>query len=309
MHNCPGNAVSGLGRQKARLPARNSSEEEIQAKGAAIASAEPALSIFTKTKVSAAQRLLPPPGHAPSFSSYAAVAVCLFGFAWAAGSYFTGERSLLGPGGDARSGIRQEMAGRAELAQSLKRLTADIGALRNKLDALENARRAGNVSEAADALASRLNAARSESAAVIAGLAEKIDRARREQDDKLSQLAAKLDRMEQKLASATASLAAAGAVPAPAAPQKRMQMALATPKTQAEAGPAPRKPRLITHWVVRDAYDGLALVESPAGAIEVAPGEIIPGAGRVKSIERRGPGWIVITSQGLVDSARNGFPQ
>ncbi|HET6377754.1 MAG TPA: hypothetical protein VFG05_05530 [Methylocella sp.] len=291
------------------MPARSSSEEELRADGAASASDEPALSIFTKTKDSAAQRFLPLTGNAPGLSSYLAVAICLFGFAWAAGSYFTGEKSLFGPGGDANSGIRQEKAGRAELAQSLERLTADIGALQNKLVALERAQRAEKVSEAADALAARLNAARSESAAAIANLAEKIDRARREQDDKLIQLAARLDRMEQKLASATASLTGAGALPAPGAPQKRLQMALAAPKTQAEAGPWPRKPRLITNWVVRDAYDGLALVESPAGAIEVAPGEILPGAGRVKSIERRGAGWIVITSQGLVDSARNGFPQ
>ncbi|HET6374913.1 MAG TPA: hypothetical protein VFF88_02590 [Methylocella sp.] len=253
--------------------------------------------------------MLPRPGHAPGYGSYAAVAVCLFGFAWAAGSYFTGERALIGSGGDARSGIRLEMDGRAELAQSLKRLTADIGALQNKLAAFESARRAEKVSEAADTLASQLNAARTESAAAIAGLAEKIGRARREQDDRLSQLAARLDRMEQKLAPAPASLEGAEALPAAGAPQRRMHMALAAPKPQAEAGAGPRKPRLITNWVVRDAYDGLALVESPAGAIEVAPGEIIPGAGRVKSIERRGPGWIVITSQGLVDSARNGFPQ
>jgi hypothetical protein len=64
---------------------------------------------------------------------------------------------------------------------------------------------------------------------------------------------------------------------------------------------------LITNWVVRDVYDGVALVESPRGSIEVAPGEIIPGAGTVKSIERRGAGWIVITSRGLVDSARYSF--
>jgi hypothetical protein len=37
------------------------------------------------------------------------------------------------------------------------------------------------------------------------------------------------------------------------------------------------------------------------------PGETIPGAGTVKSIERRGAGWIVITSRGLVDSAHDGF--
>jgi hypothetical protein len=49
------------------------------------------------------------------------------------------------------------------------------------------------------------------------------------------------------------------------------------------------------------------LVESPRGSIEVAPGEIIPGAGAVKSIERRGAGWIVITSRGLVDSAGDSY--
>ncbi|HET6375666.1 MAG TPA: hypothetical protein VFF88_06425, partial [Methylocella sp.] len=70
---------------------------------------------------------------------------------------------------------------------------------------------------------------------------------------------------------------------------------------------APKKPRLITNWIVREVYDGTALVESPRGAIEVAPGEMIPGAGRVKSIERRGSGWIVITSEGIVDSVRDRF--
>ena len=59
--------------------------------------------------------------------------------------------------------------------------------------------------------------------------------------------------------------------------------------------------------MVRDVYNGIALVESPRGSIEVAPGAIIPGAGTVKSIERRGRGWIVITSRGLIDSARASF--
>ena len=64
---------------------------------------------------------------------------------------------------------------------------------------------------------------------------------------------------------------------------------------------------MITNWVVRDVYDGIALVESPRGSIEVTPGEIIPGAGTVKSIQRRGGGWIVITSRGLVNSARDSY--
>lgn len=63
------------------------------------------------------------------------------------------------------------------------------------------------------------------------------------------------------------------------------------------------QPRLLTNWVVRDVYDGIALVEGPEGALEVMPGDTIPGAGTVRSIERRGGGWIVLTSRGLVDYA------
>ncbi|ACB94313.1 hypothetical protein [Beijerinckia indica] len=66
-----------------------------------------------------------------------------------------------------------------------------------------------------------------------------------------------------------------------------------------------RKPTLISSWVVRDVYQGIALVEGKKGALQVARGEMIPGAGRVQSIEKRGQGWVVITNQGLVDSARD----
>ena len=84
-----------------------------------------------------------------------------------------------------------------------------------------------------------------------------------------------------------------------------MHVAEAKPPINAATGQ--RDPQLITNWVVRDVYDGIALVESPRGSIEVTPGETIPGAGTVKAIERRGAGWIVITNRGLVDSARDSF--
>jgi hypothetical protein len=90
----------------------------------------------------------------------------------------------------------------------------------------------------------------------------------------------------------TASLPA-GAEPQSATTQPRTARALAEP----------RKPLVLTNWVVRDVYDGIALVEGPQGALEVMPGDTIPGAGMVKSIERRGAGWIVLTSRGMVDYA------
>jgi hypothetical protein len=57
--------------------------------------------------------------------------------------------------------------------------------------------------------------------------------------------------------------------------------------------------------VLRDVYDGVALVEGRDGYQEVAVGQMLPGAGRVEAIERRGDRWVVVTSLGLIASAWN----
>jgi hypothetical protein len=36
------------------------------------------------------------------------------------------------------------------------------------------------------------------------------------------------------------------------------------------------------------------------GLREVGPGEYLPGAGQIRSIERRGRTWVVMTSQGVI---------
>ena len=184
---------------------------------------------------------------------------------------------------------------------------------------------------ALEGLKTSLDAVKSETAASIAEVAGKLEQMQREREAKLSQLSERLDRIEHQIAGplATAPLgvnSVQGAVTA----RKQAQIAAALAKPPGEyargqgtiggrgdafdpsqnpADPGSRRsmPHLITNWVVRDVYDGIALVESPRGSIEVKPGGTIPGAGTVISIERRGAGWIVITSRGLVDSAPDGF--
>ena len=57
-------------------------------------------------------------------------------------------------------------------------------------------------------------------------------------------------------------------------------------------------------WVLRDVYDGLAVVQARGGELrEIGPGEYLPGAGQVRAIERRGRGWVVLTSRGVIASA------
>jgi hypothetical protein len=238
-----------------------------------------------------------------SYRSHAALAACLFGFAWAAGSYFSGNYSpfyALKPP-PARTVATQESVERSELLRTAQKMAEDIRALKANVEALRAAQsQSAKDTATLGGLKPRLDAMKTETGASIAELAGKVEHMQREPAANLSQVIERLDRIEHQIAAplATASIGAAAA-------RKQTQLAVAPAKPPLENTKG--HPQLITNWVVRDVYDGIALVESPRGSIEVAPGEIIPGAGMVKSIERRGGGWIVITSRGLVDSARDSY--
>ena len=298
---------------------------------------------FKAAEAASARRAPPRFEQLFSYGSHAALAACLFGFAWAAGSYFSGGQSPFYPlkPPAAWTVVPQESAERSELLRMGQKMAEDIRALKANFEALRAAQsQTAKDTTALEALKSRLEAVNTETGASLAELAGKVEHMPREPAAKLSQVLERLDRIERQIAAplATASI---GAAPAPgsAAAGKPAQLAVApakppleTAKGQRNIGgrgdafdpsqnpaapggprplgslaPAASTPNLITNWVVRDVYDGIALVESPRGSIEVAPGEIIPGAGMVKSIERRGAGWIVITSRGLVDSARDSY--
>ena len=56
-------------------------------------------------------------------------------------------------------------------------------------------------------------------------------------------------------------------------------------------------------FVLRDVFDGKALVESRSSLALVAPGSNLDGAGQVESIERRGDAWVVKTTSGIITTA------
>jgi hypothetical protein len=61
------------------------------------------------------------------------------------------------------------------------------------------------------------------------------------------------------------------------------------------------KPKPVDGWVLREVYDGGAVVESRNGRLyEVAPGRSLPSVGRVETIERRGKMWVVVTAKGII---------
>ncbi len=180
-----------------------------------------------------------------------------------------------------------------------QRITEALGALKSEVAELRAAvargqddDRSSAVTSRLDELAARLDKAKVETSGAIALLAAKIDPLRQETAAKLQSLVERLDRLEHR-----------GAAAIVAKPPER------SAEAKAMTGPADaaKKPPVIRSWVVREVYDGIALVEGADGPVEVAPGELLPGAGRVKSIERSGRGWVVVTSRGVIDSARGRY--
>ncbi|MBV9286668.1 MAG: hypothetical protein JO288_02415 [Hyphomicrobiales bacterium] len=109
----------------------------------------------------------------------------------------------------------------------------------------------------------------------------------------------RLNKLEKTVAAATAS---SGKPLPPAAPKQSMLASRADPSASNEiAKPENSKP-LLRDYSVQEVQDGVAVVASRYGPQEVAAGDLIPGAGRVLRIERRGGAWVVVTSRGVIAS-------
>jgi hypothetical protein len=65
------------------------------------------------------------------------------------------------------------------------------------------------------------------------------------------------------------------------------------------------KNSVVQGWSLRRVYGSdSALVEGRYGVVEIVPGDLVPGLGRIQEIKRQDGHWVVVTSRGLVVSAR-----
>jgi len=69
---------------------------------------------------------------------------------------------------------------------------------------------------------------------------------------------------------------------------------------------APRK--VIKGWSVRQAYEGIAILQSPNGVVEVVLGQQVPGLGRIEEIKNENGRLVVESSGGVVYSSRKATP-
>jgi hypothetical protein len=208
-----------------------------------------------------------------------------------------------------------ERAERAELRHRTQELADEIRSLKTSLDQLRNSvaqtqsnEELHSLKKGLEGVKSGLEASKTETNASITQLTAKLDHMQHEQVAKLQQMLEKSERTEQRANNApltTASIAATQTAANPVVTKPQQSAALVAPAPIGSTDAQKKTPQPISNWVVRDVYDGIALVEGPAGAFEVMQGENVPGLGTIKSIERRGGSWVVVTSRGNVEYARD----
>ena len=112
---------------------------------------------------------------------------------------------------------------------------------------------------------------------------------------KFGDLSGRLEKVEKR------PVAAAAVAPAPLAKPAPGPAAVSNETT----GSIDR-PKLRGYWLV-DADEGYAVIDGRDGPQQVAPGDVVPGVGRVQRIERRGRDWVVVTSAGVITGDQPAF--
>jgi tetrahydromethanopterin S-methyltransferase subunit G len=208
---------------------------------------------------------------------------------------------------EGRSSTRDLSAALTQLTDRLDQVEHEYGARLDKLSERvdqDSSSRFADIAARLDKLEKKAalhETPASESADVVARLdkLEKRVAVAAAPPSEIAGLTTRLNKLEKRAAVAGAS----SANPlAPAAPKQSPLMARAEPSAPNETARSDDPGPLLRDYSVEDARDGIAVVDSRYGPQEIAPGDSIPGAGRVLRIEKRGGDWFVLTSSGVIAS-------
>ncbi|MDE2363114.1 MAG: hypothetical protein KGM42_10590 [Hyphomicrobiales bacterium] len=178
-----------------------------------------------------------------------------------------------------------------------------IGALRDALHSLQ--------SKLDDSERRQLqDKARASSA--IATLEKKIQETRDDTRTTAHQLSERIGRTAdriQKVETTRIDRTPVGTIPH--APSAQSASGPVAPKAVAPVEAARREAHSspLAGYSLRDVDDGMALIGVRGELIEVAPGDTLPGAGRVLGIQRRAGAWVVRTEQGEIVGAQAAPPR
>jgi hypothetical protein len=150
------------------------------------------------------------------------------------------------------------------------------------------------------------------------GLRTAVDQSSKATSDRFGRFAENLDRIERVSSSSTAKLdkiaqvqtqapATVTAQSQPSSQAMPMMASVAAPEVTGSLPPPPRAltPRkVVKGWSVRQAYEGVAILQGPDGVVEALLGQEVPSLGRIEEIRNENGRLVVETSLGVVYSSR-----
>jgi len=242
----------------------------------------------------------------PSWSFAAAESQAIAGLASAINAFKAPLEAIARPTerDEERSAIHAVGAALTRLTTHLDQIEHDFGARLDKfgerLDQ-DSSSRFADVAARLDKLEQKA-AAPAASAAEFADVVARLDKlekrvvASAQPASEITDITTRLDKLEKRATAPPSS-----AKPLLSARQKQSTLlAKAEPSASIQRARPNRPSPLLQNYSVEDVRDGIAVVDSRYGSQQVAPGDFIPGAGRVLRIERQGDDWIVLTSLGII---------
>jgi hypothetical protein len=157
------------------------------------------------------------------------------------------------------------------------------------------------------------------------GLRTAVDLSSKTTTDRFGRFAENLDRVERTSSSSSAKIdklalaQAPAAAPDPAAsnsqvPARSMAAMTSTGSDAEVTGALPRSERAsasrnaVKGWSVRQAYEGVAILQGPGGVVEAVLGQQVPGLGRIEEIKTDNGRLVVLSSAGVILPARKASP-
>lgn len=196
------------------------------------------------------------------------------------------------------------------LATGVERIDLRVESLARQVAADAQGSEIASLKKSVAALTSALETSRRQSQLDLASMQDRLAAASREPAARLQSVMQRLEAVEKRAADplVTASIAPAR--------EPRDETVTVAARSEPAAGPRfrpgvelpPLLPQSVRSaippqgYVLRKVTNGIAFLESREGLRTVEPGQILPGAGRVTKIEKRGQNWVVVTSRGVIDS-------
>jgi hypothetical protein len=150
------------------------------------------------------------------------------------------------------------------------------------------------------------------------GLRTAVDQSSKATNDRFGRFGENLDRIERVSSSSTVKLDKLAQAqtqtqaPTPVVSQPMPMMAsAATPEITGSVAPSERISALrktVKGWSVRQAYEGIAILQGPNGVVEAVLGQQVPGLGRIEEIRNENGRLVVESSGGVIYSSRKATP-